>query len=205
MASPNEQEIEAKFLIKNLRGLETRLQGIGATLEAPRVLETNLRFDTSAGELSRAFKVLRLRQDTEARLTYKGPGTVQDGVRKRTELEFAVSDFAAARAFLEALGYQVAVMYEKYRTTYSYQNVLIVLDEMPYGWFAEIEGPDGPSIQQTAARLGLDWEARILESYIFLFDRLRLALGLPFSDLSFANFSGLPVSPELLGVRNAVR
>ena len=203
MPSSN-QELEVKFYLADPQPLMARLTGLGASVLLSRIHETNLRFDTAAGELARTYQVLRLRQDTESRLTYKGPGSIQDGVRRRTELEFSVSDFKAAQALLEALGYQVALMYEKYRTTYTYENVLITLDEMPYGWFAEIEGPDGPSIQRTAGLLGLDWEARSLESYVFLFDRVRQALGLDIRDLSFANFKDVPVSPDLLGVRNAL-
>ena len=95
-------------------------------------------------------------------------------------------------------------MYEKYRTTYALDDVLVVLDEMPFGNFAEIEGPAGESIHSAATKLGLDWEARILESYVFLFERLRQKRGWEFRDLSFANFAGKIVSPEDLGVRSAL-
>jgi adenylate cyclase class 2 len=121
-----------------------------------------------------------------------------DGVRSRQELEFTVSDFETSRHFLEALGYEVSVMYEKYRATYTLDGVLVTLDEMPYGNFAEIEGPDGASIRKTAEVLGLDWERRILDSYIMLFDRLRERFGLAFRDLSFANFKSLTVTEDML-------
>jgi adenylate cyclase class 2 len=199
--SPSDQELEVKFYLASLKGLESRLQALGARLVQPRVREINLRFDTPVGDLTRSYRVLRLRQDTEARLTYKGPGQVQDGVRARQELEFTVSNFDTARALFEALGYQVSVMYEKYRATYTLDNVLVTLDEMPYGDFAEIEGPDGLSIRSAAEKLGLNWEVRILESYLILFDRVRTALGFAFRDLSFVNFEGMYVPAEALGVR----
>jgi len=193
-------ELEVKFYLTDLPGLEARLVSLGARLAHPRQHEVNLRFDTPAGDLSRASQVLRLRRDDEARLTYKGAGVVQQGVSRRVELEFTVSDFDAARAVLEALGYQVIWMYEKYRTTYALEGALVVLDELPMGNFAEIEAPDGESIQAAAQRLGLPWEKRILESYAVLFERLRQKLGLPFRDLSFANFAGIKVAPEDLGL-----
>lgn len=201
MAPSSDQELEVKFYIPDLAGLQARLESLGAQLVQPRVHETNLRFDTPAGELTRSYRVLRLRQDAQARLTYKGPGSEQDGVRARLELEFTVSDFDMARRVLEALGYQVSVMYEKYRATYTLEGVLVTLDEMPYGRFIEIEGPDGASIRQVADRLGLDWEARIMESYLVLFDRLRARLGFDFQHLSFANFEGVMVTQEDLGVQ----
>ena len=198
--SKSDQELEVKFYFPDLPALRARLETAGAQLVQPRVHEINLRFDTPSGDLTRSYRVLRLRQDTEARLTYKGPGELVDGVRSRQELEFKVSDFGTARHFLEALGYEVSVMYEKYRATYTLKGVLVTLDEMPYGNFAEIEGPDGASIRKTAEVLGLDWERRILDSYIMLFDRLRERLGLAFRDLSFENFEELTVTGEMLGL-----
>jgi adenylate cyclase class 2 len=200
MSSSSDKELEVKFYLPDLSSLQTRLEASGAQLVQPRVHEVNLRFDTPTGELTRGYRVLRLRQDSEARLTYKGPGVLQDGVRARQELEFTVSDFDTARKFLEALGYTVSVMYEKYRATYALQGVLVTLDKMPYGNFAEIEGPDGASIHQAAEALGLDWERRILDSYLVLFDRLRERLGFTFRDLSFENFEGLTVTGEMLGM-----
>ena len=201
--SASGQELEVKFYLPGLPALEERLAAEGAVLVQSRIHEVNLRFDTPLEELSRTFRVLRLRQDTQARVTYKGPGEERDGVRLRQELEFSVSDFATAQAVFEALGYRVVLMYEKYRTTYALGEVLVVLDEMPYGNFVEIEGPDGGSIRKAAEKVGLDWEARILESYVFLFERLRQTQGLAFHDLSFANFAGRSISPEDLGVRRA--
>lgn len=197
------QELEVKFYLPEFQAVESRLSAQNARLLQPRIHEINLRFDTPAGDLSQSLRVLRLRQDVEARVTYKGPGEVQDGVRLRQELEFIVSDFNTARAVFEALGYQVILMYEKYRTTYALGEVQVVLDEMPYGNFVEVEGPDGASIQQAARCLGLKWELRILESYTALFERLRVAMGFAFRDLTFDNFAGLEVRCVDLGVDSA--
>jgi adenylate cyclase class 2 len=202
MTSKN-QELEVKFYLTNLPALERRLQEIGAVVAHARVHETNLRFDTPQGELAKTLRVLRLRQDTAARVTYKGPGELRGGVRLRQEIEFTVSDFNNARTLFEALGYTVYLMYEKHRTTYRLGDVLVTLDEMPFGSFAEIEGPDPESIAAVNRQLGLDWETRILDSYTGLFDRLCQRLGLTFRDLSFENFSGLTVSPEDMGLRPA--
>jgi adenylate cyclase class 2 len=198
-----DQELEVKFFIADLEAVEGRLKALGARLLQPRLHEVNLRFDTPDGELSRQFRVLRLRQDDAARLTYKGPSEYREGVRARQEIEFTVSDFGAARRFLEALGYRVALLYEKYRTTYELEGVHITLDKMPYGSFVEIEGPDPASIRHVNEQLGLDWEKRVPESYTMLFKRLREALGLPFEDLSFANFADLEISMDVLNVRPA--
>lgn len=199
----SEQEIEVKFIVGDLAKIEARLKDLGAEPTQARTHELNLRFDTPSGELKRTFQVLRLRQDTAARLTYKGPGVLQEGVRSRQELEFEVSDFSTARRFLEALGYAVAMIYEKYRTVYDLDGMHVALDEMPYGNFVEIEGPDIPSLQAFNRRLGLDWSAAVSESYTALFDGLKLRLGLKFRDLLFENFQAVGVTPEDFGARLA--
>jgi adenylate cyclase class 2 len=194
-------ELEVKFYLGETpqahARLVSRLEALGAAVSQPRVLETNLRFDRPDGELQVERKVLRLRQDALAHLTYKGPGVVLDGVQNRVELEFTVSDFDQAQQFLQALGYQVVVVYEKYRATYTLDTVLVTLDEMPFGCFAEIEGPDGESIRLAAQQLNLDWEKRIFTSYLGLFEALRAALNFTFRDLTFANFASIPVPATL--------
>jgi adenylate cyclase, class 2 len=194
------QEIEVKFFVQDLAALELRLLSIGARLVQPRTLEKNLRFDTSTAELARSFRVLRLRQDADSRLTYKGPSFSQEGVRIRQEIEFSVSDFNRAQQFLEALGYQVTMVYEKYRTGYDLSGTHILLDEMPYGNFVEIEGPDALTIQSINLDLGLNWEAGIPVSYTNIFEQLKQTLGLNFRDLTFENFRGLVLTPADLGV-----
>ena len=198
-----DQELEVKFYLTNRREIEDRVRDLGASRTSIRTFEINLRFDSPDGSLTASQKVLRLRQDTRARLTFKGPSQNRQDVAARQEIEFQVGDFGAARRFLEALGYEVNVIYEKYRTTYELENVQITLDEMPYGRFCEVEGPDAASIQSVAERLGLDWSARVMESYMALFSSLKKRLGLSFRDLTFANFEHLSISSEDLGVRVA--
>jgi adenylate cyclase class 2 len=198
--SVKDKELEVKFYLSRRKALEEKLIERGGQLKEPRVLEINLRFDTPDLSLLKSGRLLRLRLDSRARLTYKGIGSVEGGARLRQELEFTVSNFDTARMVFEALGYEVYMMYEKYRATYSLGELEVVLDEMPYGDFLEIEGPDGESIQAAAQRLDLNWDARILDSYTVLFEVARGQLGFDFRDLSFENFKGLTVSPENLGL-----
>lgn len=199
----NGQEIEAKFYIQDLKRLEARLRRLKARRVQSRVLEMNIRFDLPDGRLRADGQVLRLRRDTKARLTYKGASQKEEGILNRQEIEFVVGNFEKAEQFLEALGYQKAIYYEKYRTTYAVDKTLIMLDEMPYGSFIEIEGSDTRSIRSMADRLGLKWSAAVATSYVGLFDRVRKALKLSFADLSFANFAEMKVEAADLGVRAA--
>lgn len=198
-----DQELEVKFLIADLPAVEGCLRSLGAQLVQPRSHEVNLRLDTPDLILTKSLQVLRLRQDSHARVTYKGPGSDQGGVRIRQELEFVVSDFDTARNLFKALGYDVAMMYEKYRTVYDLDDVHVTLDEMPYGDFIEVEGPSPESIQSASQRLGVAWEGRILDSYTALFEQLRAQTGFTFRDLSFENFSALATPLLALGYRFA--
>jgi adenylate cyclase class 2 len=213
------QETEAKFYVLHLDQIITRLQKLQARLIQPRVLETNLRFDLPDASFHSTGRVLRLRRDTKARLTYKGAGQNKSGVLDRQEIEFVVDDFEKARQFLEALGYRQTMVYEKYRATYilesdslllesqkqasGLQNCHIMLDELPYGDFVEIEGETLDQIQAVAVKLNLDWNAAIGTSYTGLFENVRKALKLSFQDILFKNFEGIQVTGSHLGVRAA--
>jgi len=199
----NNQEIEVKFYITNLLRVQARLAELGAIVTQPRTHEINLRLDTLNYDLTNEKRVLRLRQDTQIRLTYKGPGALLDGTLQRQEIEVSVSDFSKTLALLEALGFQVALMYEKYRTALDLEGVEVSLDEMPFGSFVEIEGDDPEVIRLVTRQLQLNWEARVVNSYTGLFEELRSALGLTFRDISFTNFAGISVTPADLNVSPA--
>jgi adenylate cyclase class 2 len=190
-------ETEIKLYVPALAPIEARLRELGAVCTAPRVLERNLRFDDPAGHLTRTGQVLRLRQDARARVTYKDESRYdgQNSVRTRFEAEVEVSDFDAMRTIFERVGFQVAMIYEKYRTTYHLGAVEVTLDELPYGSFVEIEG------DEAAIRVALDaldlTSARVIGlSYTNLFDVLRGQLGLSARHLTFDDFAGVAVPPD---------
>ncbi len=201
----NGQETEAKFHVRDLKQVEARLVQLGALCVQPRVHETNTRFDRPDGSLRAAGRALRLRRDEAVRLTYKGPSTTEGGVRSRTEIEFTASDYESARQFLEALGYVPAVTYEKFRTTYELGAAHIMLDEMPYGSFVEIEAESIEEIRALAIRLALDWEAATPLSYLEIHQRLSPELGLDSAHLSFAAYERHPVELSALSIIPADR
>ena len=197
------QEIEAKFYLRDLAAIERRLQSLGGELVSPRVKEINLRFDTPDRRLGTNRQALRLRMDSVARLTFKGPQALGETVSNRQEIEFEVSDYQAARQFLEALGFVLAVSYEKYRTTYRLGKAEVVLDEMPFGSFIEIEAGSVEEIFRTARQLGLDWDARCAESYLGLFLRLKAAVGLEAENLTFSELTDWQGNLTAIGLKFA--
>ena len=207
------QETEAKFYIQDIDGTKVRLRQLEARLIHERVLETNIRFDLPNGLLRSEGRVLRLRQDSEARLTYKSASNNDQGVLSRTEIEFTVDNFEKAKQFLEALGYESIFIYEKYRTTYSINpsevlepaegSLHIMFDELPYGNFVEIEGESVEVIRKISDALGLSWNTAIAKSYHALFNHLQAEMKLSFRNLLFENFKAIRITPAQLGIRPA--
>lgn len=189
-ASPSDSlEVEVKFLVADLGTVRDRLAAAGADLVAPRVYERNVRFDTAGAALLQRWELLRLRQDTRVRLTFKGPAAedTQSEAKVREEIEVEVDDFDRISLILQRLGYQPVQVYEKYRETYHWRGVEVVLDEMPFGNFVELEGPE-EAIKQAATGLGLEWSRRVLANYLGLMELCRQKFDLPFVDLTFENF-----------------
>ena len=199
------KEIEVKYLISSHTELENRLLKAGASLQATRVFELNLRFDRLDGSLMHNHQVLRLRMDSVAHLTFKGPADPTQPAAVRPEIEFAVSSFDSARTFLEALGYAVVITYEKYRTTYLLEGAMVTLDELPIGNFMEIEASDIATLQRISRLLALDWKARSSLSYLALFDLACTACNLSACNLTFAELKDATITPQDLNLHFADR
>ena len=188
-------EVEVKFLVDDLEAVRRRLVAAGATTGAPRVHERNVRFDTADGALLARQALLRLRQDSRVRLTYKGLSDQDAGseAKIREEIELTVEEFDRMALIFARLGFGAVQSYEKYRETFHWRDVEVVLDEMPFGNFVELEGATDAELKDAAAALGLDWSRRVLTNYLELMEQARRAFDLPFNDLTFANFAGRPV------------
>jgi adenylate cyclase class 2 len=190
----NKQETEVKIYVRDLKKLRKKLESLGAELVQERVHEHNVRYDLPDGSYNQRGTVLRLRQDNHARLTYKEKGSIDKGILTREELEVQVSDFAVMEAILQKFGFVASMFYEKYRTTYALGQAQIMLDELPFGNFVEVEG-ESEAIEEVLHELNLENAERRPDSYSKLFDYVKHHLELNFRDLSFENFQDLDV-PE---------
>ena len=198
------QEIEVKFYVIHLSQIEQRLQNLGALLIQPRTFETNLRFDLPDSSLRQTGKALRLRQDEHARITFKGTPQQVENVISRAEFETTLGDFETGRNILEGLGYVLVATYEKYRTTYDLGEFHIMLDELPYGNFVEIEGPDVETLKSASAKLGLNFNAAIPASYLAIFERLCHERSLdPATQLTFSALDGMQFNGDDLSAQAA--
>ena len=198
----NNVETEVKLYFPNLNTIAIRLKRMGAKRIKPRVYERNIRYENAQRTLTPSGIVVRLRQDTRTWLTYKSPGAVRaDKIRSRYEAEVEVSDFDTMEAILGQLGYYPYMVYEKYRTTYEFDKdglrAEVVLDEMPYGNFVEIEA-DPKTIETLIKRLDLTQATRYSASYTLLFEYVCSNLKLNLHDLTFENFSDVTVPESAL-------
>ncbi|MEL6404247.1 MAG: class IV adenylate cyclase [Chloroflexota bacterium] len=193
MSSPR-TETEVKIYVPALDALRDKLENSSAKLVQERVYERNVRYDLEDGSLTSRGVVLRLREDVGVTLTYKEPGIIERGIITREEIEVELSDFDAMQSILGKLGYNESMVYEKYRTTYHCHNAEIMLDELPYGTFIEVEGAT-EDIEFVLSEFGLTDEERRGDSYAKLFDYVKHHLELTFKDLTFKNFEGIDV-PE---------
>ena len=200
--APTGLETEVKFYLQHPEALPSRIISTGGRLLTPRTHEFNLRFDTAGGRLQGSGRILRLRQDQETHLTYKDNAEVVDGALRRREIELGVDDFERAEELLRALDYQLVFTYEKFRTVYDHGLTQVMLDELPYGHFVEIEG-DREALQPLGDQLGLSWPCAIPRSYHALFERVVGVRALAISDLTFENFADLDIGPADLGVTPA--
>lgn len=190
-------EIEVKFLLADPALIRRRLIELGAEPQG-RVFEKNIRFEDRQHSFKRTGRLLRLRQDRRARLTFKSVEPDPDGQFKvYRELEVGVDDFKAMHDLLAAVGFHPVQAYEKWRETLFLEHTEFCLDTLPFGEFLEIEG-NRRSIRRFADRLGLPWEHRILDTYLHIFEQLRQKKGLSFSDLTFDNFQTVQVDPAWL-------
>ena len=189
----NYMEVEIKLYVPDLQATEAHLWQVGAVLVSPRTFESNVRYENAASTLTQQGIVLRLRQDQRVRLTYKEPVEQIDAeIPSRFEAEVEVSDLEAMALILTKLGYHPHMTYEKYRTTYALDETEIVLDELPYGNFVEIEGaPD--AIRGVIQKAGLQDARSYRSNYIHLFRNVCNALKLDFNDLTFENFKHIDV------------
>lgn len=166
---PGALENEVKIRVESAEAARAALVALGATRVRPRHFEDNELFDDAPGSLGAAGSLLRLRRTPSAAvLTFKGPRRPDESVKSREEIETNVADAEAVREILERLGLRAVFRYQKYRETWVWRDVEIVIDETPIGVFFEIEGTR-LGIQAAAAALGRASHELITSSYVSLF------------------------------------
>ena len=157
-------EIEKKYRLTpdEWAALPARLRETGATRAGAEFEENTL---YGGGLLDNSRAVLRLRRlNGRAVLTYKERFPTASGIKHQREDETAIADAQAMADILAALGYRPTLVYEKRRETWHLGAAEVVLDELPFGLFAEIEGPE-EAILSAEKTLGLETAATEHDTY----------------------------------------
>ena len=188
-------EVEVKYHIpkKELKGVRQRILDAGGEQVVPRTLERNIVYDNPWRGLNESKKVLRLRQDHKVRITYKGPLTQfrPSEAKVREEIEIEVDDFQSADIIIRKIGFEPRRMYEKYRETFHVAGTEVVLDELPFGNFVEIEAESEQSLREVSSLLGFAWEDRVLDSYLALLKLFNEHHNLKVRNLAFDSFTSV--------------
>jgi len=149
-------EVEKKYRLTKAQRQDVlgRLSEIGAVCEGEEFEENTL---YSGNGLEAGRSALRLRRinsgaaipvavqsrPARAMLTYKQRFPSASSIKQQQEDETEVADPEAMEDILEGLGFVPALVYEKRRVTWRLVDAEIVIDELPFGLFMEIEGPEG--------------------------------------------------------------
>ena len=148
-------EVEKKYRLGpgSLEPLRRRLREVGAEGRGSAEFEENVIY-TGPG-LDPARRVLRLRRKGDRTVfTFKERDLSGSAVKRQREEETEVADARALAAILEALGYSPVLVYEKRRETWRLAGAEVVIDELPFGLFVEIEGEESV-IDEVERLLGL--------------------------------------------------
>ena len=93
------------------------------------------------GILDETLAVLRVRKTQDKTiLTFKRRIQNDFDVKQQIEHETEIANAEEIENIIENLGFVPRLVYEKRRKTWNFRQVEIVLDELPFGLFMEIEG-----------------------------------------------------------------
>ena len=147
-------EIEKKYRLSAEQQTQIlgRLPEIGARKTANE-FEENTLYGGDAIDTERC--VLRLRRVGEkGTLTFKERYPTESDIKHQQEDETTVGDPEAMAAILDALGFIPILIYEKRRETWTLETLEIVIDELPFGLFMEIEGNEA-GIREVESKLAI--------------------------------------------------
>ncbi|HEY6805527.1 MAG TPA: class IV adenylate cyclase [Pyrinomonadaceae bacterium] len=177
-------EIEKKYrLTDTTRGaVVEKLSALGIK-SAGTVFEINSIYTNAL--LLEQDAIVRIRRiDERTILTFKKRFPSPAGIKHQLEEETDVEDAEALEAIFSYLGLHTSLVYEKRRQTWDYHDCEIALDELPFGWFMEIEGAE-----DQIKRIESELEITNLETEEATYPALTRQLGVLNGDVVEARFS----------------
>jgi adenylate cyclase class 2 len=161
-------EIEVKFPLRDRQELTRKLHDLGAQRLYPETFEDNIVLDRR-GELRTKGALLRVRKFGKYSLaTYKGPMSIEGGIKSREEVQTGVESFELAIQLFDALGFKPVFRYQKFREVWRLRDVEVVIDRTPIGDYFEIEGAM-ETIRSVATELGMNMDQALRQTYSDLY------------------------------------
>ncbi len=169
-------EKEVKFKIKNVKKLIEQVKALGATYRNTEHQKT-IRFDDKNKSLENRGIFIRVRSGKDNTLTMKikNKELMKENLFVREELETIVEDINIVSSIIKTLGFSEEFIMEKYRMNWTYQDATISIDEMPFGFFVEIESSNVETINAIVDKLELKVDDRFVVTYWDLFDEFKKA------------------------------
>jgi len=157
-------EVEKKYRLnqEQRQAIERRLRDMSLT---PSELEHEENTIYRGGRLNLGGCALRLRRvNGLAILTFKRRLPSKSAIKYQQEEEVTVGNPDAMAAILDSLGFQPALVYEKRRTRWKVEDAKVVIDELPFGLFMEIEA-SARQIKRVEKLLEADSLPAVMETY----------------------------------------
>src|SRR5207247_9569301 len=157
-------EIEKKYRLTKpqRRAIEKRLRGLGIK-SLPIEFEENTLY--RGGRLNLGSCALRLRRfNDRAKLTFKQRIPTSSVIKHQREEETEIANADAAHAILTELGFRPALIYEKRRIRWNIRKTKVVIDELPFGLFMEIEASE-KEIRRIERLIGADTLTAVMDTY----------------------------------------
>jgi len=157
-------EIEKKYRLnqKQRLAIERRLRKVDAFKHEVEHEENTL---YGGGRLDFGSCALRLRRvGRRALLTFKQRLPSNSPIKHQREDETEVADAGKVDAILQSLGFRPALIYEKRRRRWKLGKAEVVVDELPFGLFMEIEGSE-KEIARIEKKIGAEELPVVRETY----------------------------------------
>ena len=133
-------EIEKKYRLTpdQAQYVEDELSAVAASFVGEDFEENTI---YGGGILDEQLAILRIRRTgSKNTMTYKRRVQNISDAKHQIEHESEVSDPESVAAMFSELKFSPRIIYEKRRKTWTFKNTEIVIDELPFGLYMEIEG-----------------------------------------------------------------
>ncbi|MEZ5307487.1 MAG: class IV adenylate cyclase [Pyrinomonadaceae bacterium] len=147
-----ETEKKYRLSIEEFEALGRRCEAV-TNSNPPTIFELNEIYNLDPSRYEPGIIRIRTTGD-KAQLTFKRHFSANANVKTHIEYETTIGSPEETRQILEAIGIFPTLEYEKRRRTFQIKGFEVVVDELPFGHFAEVEAEEG-RIKEIEELLGL--------------------------------------------------